>query len=313
MNNHTGIVADIGGTNARFAWIKRGETTLNNTIVFPAADYPHLEDAIRAYMLETAIEGVEKICLAVAGPAGEDIVDLPNNHWRFSCAALEAGLDIPLSVINDFTAQAFCLDCLDENELCWVGEPRPRGGDIRTVVGPGTGLGVAIRMPSGDIVPSEGGHVAFAPTNDHEMALLKVLMTRYDRVSVERLLSGQGLSNLYWANARIKDEERELSPPEIVAGAGVDDPLCLQTIDDFFNILASVTGDFALMSWSVDGVYLSGGILPRVWNLFDVEKFRTRFEAKGRFREFCASTPIALIQAEQPGLLGCAAALNANW
>ncbi len=303
------IVADIGGTNARFAMVAEDDA-LQELQIFPCADYPHLEDAIRSYMQIAAVADVSGICLAIAGPAEGDYVDLPNNHWQFRPSELQASLGVPLKVINDFTAQALCLDLLSERQFHWLGQPRPKGGQIRAVVGPGTGLGVAAILPGGDIIPSEGGHVAFAPSNDHELALLRVLWQRHGRVSVERLLSGQGLQNLYWANAQLLGEEREMSPQNISAGAAAGDALCNKAVEDFCDILASATGDVALMFWAADGLYLSGGILPKIWEFVEPERFRKRFEDKGRFREFCESLPIALVGAEQPGLLGCFAALK---
>ena len=310
MTNGIAIVADIGGTNARFAWVNQGETVLQDIIVFPSAGYPHLEGAIRTYIKQTAVNDVNKICLAVAGPVTQDKVDLPNNHWAFSCTELEASLDIQLQVINDFTAQALCLDDLNVSELFWVDDKRPQGDRIKSVIGPGTGLGVAISTQQGEIIPSEAGHTTFAPSNKHELELLKVLWSRYPRVSVERLLSGPGLSSLYWSNAQLHGEDRELNAPEVVAGANAGDALCIKAIEDFFLILASVAGDLALTAWSEDGVYFSGGILPRILNFLNPDSFRNRFADKGRFREFCLAVPLAVIQADQPGLRGCAMALK---
>jgi len=194
--------------------------------------------------------------------------------------------------------------------LQWLGTPRPSGGRVKAVVGPGTGLGVSAMMPSGYILPSEAGHVAFAPVDDHEAGLLKVLWERYHRVSAERVLSGPGLANLYWANCRLDGHCRELPAPEVTAGAQANDPYCLRAVTDFHAILASFAGDVALMTGAADGVYLSGGILPRILDLLDQEMFRERFEDKGRFREFNNTVPLAIVRAEHPGLRGCVQALK---
>jgi len=179
-------------------------------------------------------------------------------------------------------------------------------------MGPGTGLGVSAMMTSGDILPSEAGHVAFAPVDDHEAELLKVLWQRYHRVSVERVLSGMGLANLYWANCRLDGHERELPAPEVTAGAQAGDQYCLRAVKDFYAILASMAGDVALMMGATDGVYLSGGILPRVLDFLDEDSFRQRFQDKGRFRDFNAALPLAIVRTEHPGLLGCVQALRAG-
>lgn len=304
------IVADIGGTNARFAYVEGDSKDLRGIEVFPCASFTFLIDAIRAYMERGHVGWVDSICLAVAGPVDSDWIDLPNNHWAFSQRELGESLQVTLTIINDFSAQVLSIDALSEAELQWLGMPRPNGVGVKAVMGPGTGLGVSAMLPSGEILPSEAGHVAFAPVNAHEADLLGVLWQRYDRVSIERVLSGTGLANLYWANCRLDGHERELRAPEITAGARAGDEYCLRAVADFYAILASMAGDVALMMGAGDGVYLSGGILPRILDFLDEDKFRARFEDKGRFREFNAQVPVAIVTAEQPGLSGCVQALN---
>ena len=310
MNNKVYIVADIGGTNARFAYVTSQSRELQGILTFPCAEFPFLADAFRSYTEQVHLHQVDRICLAVAGQVELDWVDLPNNHWAFSRSQLEEDLAVPVKIINDFTAQTLSIDMLSDAELFWIGEPRPTPGQVKAVVGPGTGLGVAAMMPKGEIVPSEAGHIAFAPTSEHEVELLKVLWHRYQRVSVERLLSGMGLANLYWANGQLQELERELTAPDIAAGAFAGEALCLKAVGDFYTILGAVAGDVALMMGASGGVYLSGGILPKIKHFLDSEAFRGRFEDKGRFREFCSSVPIALVLAEHPGLIGCVAALQ---
>jgi glucokinase len=300
------IVADIGGTNARFA-LAVGDA-LQQVRVYRCADYATPEDAIRAYLKQSGVAQVAAMCLAIAGPVSEDLIKLTNSHWRFRRAALEEALGFPVKVINDFTAQALCLDHLAADELRWLGVPRPAGGQTRAVLGPGTGLGVAALLPDGAVLASEGGHIAFAPTDPHQLQLLQTLWQRHPRISVERLLSGPGLENLYWANARLQGEEKNLTAEEI--SAAETDPLCRRAVGDFLDMLAAVAGDLALLFWSADGVYLSGGVLPRLRKFLDPQRFRQRFEDKGRFRDFCATVPIALVEAEHPGLLGCLAAMK---
>ncbi|HSG07906.1 MAG TPA: glucokinase [Longimicrobiales bacterium] len=308
------IVGDIGGTHARFA-VLGAAGCLEHLEVLDCADYPRVEDAIVAYLAEVGLQEVSELCLAVAGPVDRDQVDLPNNRWAFSRHQLELTLGAPLLVINDFTAQALSLDLLAEDEFHWLGSPRPAGACIRGVVGPGTGLGVAILMPSGEVLPSEGGHVGFAPTNNHQIDLLRALHSRFRRVSVERLASGPGLENLYWANRHLETGEREgaglrRSAREVAELAAQGDPVAMRSVADFFDVLATFAGDLALMAWAAGGVYLSGGVLRRLMPFFDPERFRARFEDKGRFTHFLETVPLAWIRAEHPGLLGCAAALT---
>jgi glucokinase len=309
------VVADFGGTNARFATVGESPRDLRDVDVSRCADHPSLAHAVEAYLQKHRIRDLAEMCIAVAGPVDKDMVQLPNNHWIFSKSQLELRLDAPLTVINDFTAQALCIDILEEEELHWIGTPRPTGPGIRTLIGPGTGLGVAVEMPSGDIIPSEAGHVGFAATSEHEIQLLRALFTRFRRVSIERLVSGPGLENIYWANRRIAQPDPEAdqvqrSPKEIAELAHGGDPMARESIEDFFDILASFAGDMALATWATGGIYLSGGVVEKLNRYLDPERFRARFQDKGRFTRFCEEVPVAWVRAEHPGLLGCAVAVR---
>ncbi len=310
MTQSVCIVADIGGTNARFAYVCSGSDELLGIEIFPCADFPSFIDAIRRYMTMGHVEVVDKICLAVAAPVESDWVDLPNNHWAFSRAELQQSLAATVIIINDFSAQVLCLDSLPDSSFQWLGSTRPKGNGIKAVIGAGTGLGISAMTPSGDILPSEGGHVAFAPNNAHEAGLLEKLWQRYDRVSIERVLSGMGLANLYWANCQLDGKTRELSAAEVTVGAYAGERHCLLAVTDFLSILAAVSGDVALMMGANDGVYLSGGILPRLLDLLDGDEFRQHFENKGRYSGLCSTIPLAIVLAETPGLIGCVAALK---
>lgn len=305
------LVADIGGTNARFALVNEG-VDLQHLRVLPCADYANVDAAIFAYLdqLGLSVAAIDAVALAIAGPVGGERIDMLNSRWKFSPKDLATQLKLPLSLTNDFTAQALCLDALAPEELCWLDNCRPGGGKIRAVIGPGTGLGVAALMPNDDVVPSEGGHVGFAPATAHQLALLQTLRERFERVSVERVVSGQGLENLYWANARLQGVTRELSAAQISAAATEGDSLALQAIADLFDILAGIAGDMALNFWAEDGVYLTGGVMQKLSEFFDPQRFREAFAAKGRLAGFCRDVPLAVITAQQPGLIGCAVALH---
>ncbi len=304
------IVADIGGTNARFAYVQAGSGELQGIDTFPCADFAFLVDAIRAYMDRDGLASPDGICLAVAGPVESDWIDLPNNHWAFSQRELAEALDCRIEIINDFSAQVLSLEALGEQDLHWLGSPRPGGAGVKAILGPGTGLGVSAMLSSGEIVPSEAGHIGFSPVDAHGVALLSVMWDRYHRVSIERLLSGSGLANLYWANCRLDGHCRELPAPEVTAGAMAGDEYCLRAVRDFLDILASTAGDVALMMGANAGVYLSGGILPRMLQFLDEDQFRQRFEDKGRFRAFTESLPLAVVSAPYPGLMGSVQALR---
>ncbi len=306
------VVADIGGTHARFATIGAEPQQLVGIECLQCSDYGTLEEAVVDYTKLRGIGKLEKLGLAVAGPVDRDLVDLPNNPWRFSRSELARALDTNVDVVNDFAAQAGCLDALRPSDVTWLGAPRPRRKGVRAVLGPGTGLGVAVLMPDGDLLPSEGGHVAFAPTNPHEIELLRHLMSRFGRVSAERLLSGPGLENLYWANQQIDgvgSDVARMPAPEINRRAREGEPLALRAVEDFFDALAGYAGDVALFAWSTGGVYLSGGVLRKLSAFLDPDRFRARFQDKGRFAPFFGRMPVGWINHPYPGLLGCAALL----
>ncbi len=310
MQRSSYIVADIGGTNARFARVSSANGPLENLQVFPCADFPFLLEAIETYINGWCDGPITEICLAVAGPVDTEVIDLPNNHWTFNRNDLESSLGIPITIINDFSAQVLSIGSLDKSELRWLGPAQPAGTGVTAVIGPGTGLGVSALMPSGDILPSEAGHIGFAPVDQHQSDLLDVLRKRYRRVSAERVLSGPGLANLYWANCHLQGQCKELPAAEVSAGARAQDPLCRKAVDDFLAILAAFAGDVALMTGANQGVYLSGGILPRMLDFLDEESFLSQFRAKGRFHDFNAAIPLAIVLAEQPGLRGCAQAVE---
>ncbi len=308
------VLGDIGGTHARFAVCGATAHDLHDIRILRCEDYADPGAAIDEFVRLSEIEPIGRFCLAVAGPVDQDWIDLPNNHWSFSRSELGSRFGVGVEVINDFTAQAMCIDALEADDLTWFGPPRPVQGGIRTILGPGTGLGIAFHTPDGTIIPSEGGHVGFAPVNEHEIELMRRLLPRFRRVSVERLLSGPGLENIYRANREIFGQSPEVEPEECSASeisrrAADGDALALRSIQDFLDILATFAGDVALFTWSTGGLYLSGGVLRKLAPFVDVERFRARFSDKGRFTRFCEKTAVAWITHETPGLLGCAATM----
>lgn len=305
------IVADIGGTNARFAWLQAGGTALQDIRQLLCADHAQPLDAIRHYLASLSAHGaITRICLAVAGPIETDWIDLPNNHWAFSRSELEQQLGCSVAVINDFSAQLLSVPGLQENEVEWLGPARPQPGLVIAALGPGTGLGVAGLTVGGEIIPSEGGHLAFAPVDAHEIALLQQLWQQYPRVSVERILSGPGLAALYHCNAALARHSGDLTAEQISAGARNGDALCRQSIHDFIAILGSVAGEVAIALGARGGVWLAGGILPKLEGLYDKALLRERFNAKGRFTQYCSDIPLALLHADHTGLRGCVHALR---
>lgn len=313
------VLADIGGTNARFAWVSPGSAHLQCVERVACADFVHFEDALEAYLERLRTEHAPKpvsACFAVAASVHEDLVRMTNSPWQFSQRALAAQLGFPVHVLNDFSAQAWCLPLLapglppelgaDSVQWWQAGGPRADVPVASTIVGPGTGFGAATMSARGDVLESEPGHVSFAPVTLHEVALLKQLWQRYPRVSVEHLLSGPGLANLYWANSRLQGGEKELPAPGIVEGALKGDVLCVQSVSDFTGILGSVCGDIALSMGSLGGMFLSGAMLEKMDPVFNKALFMARFLDKGPFQDWCTQVPVARLSLPYPGLTGCA-------
>lgn len=306
------LLADIGGTWARFALLGSHPRELRRIRRFRCAELPSLEAAVGAYLGGTA---VSRVCLALPGPVDQDEIALANNPWTFSRSALEASLGVPLTLLNDFAAQAHASELLTPEELHFAGSPRPDPRGVRVVLGPGTGLGVALLLPGGQVLASEAGHLGFSPASEHELDLLRVLLGRFPRISVERLVSGPGLANLYDANLLLvgSDGASSLDPldpttPAAIAGLAAEGhTVARQAVDDFFNILAAFAGDLALALWARGGVYISGAVVRKLGAFLDEDRFRARFEAKGRFEGFCRQVALGWMQVEEPGLLGCAA------
>jgi glucokinase len=318
-----GLVADIGGTNARFGWADAEGGPVRHVVTLPVAAHASLALAIRAYLAQVAPQlpaserRPRRAVLAVAGAVGGDEVGMTNSPWRFSRHQLgaELGLDA-VQVLNDFEALALSLPGLAASQLRAVGPALalPPSGTL-AVIGPGTGLGVAGVLQLGRqwrALPGEGGHVTLAAADEFEAALLAQVRRRHDHVSAERLLSGTGLPELHGAVAAVRGRPAApLDSAAIVARglAGGDDD-CTTTLDVFCALLGSLAGNVALTLGARGGVYIGGGIVPRLGERFFASRFRERFEAKGRFRSYLQTIPTALITDTLAALSGAALALR---
>jgi glucokinase len=247
MANETLLIGDIGGTNARFAIADPERPGFSDAMTLQCADYPSADDAIRHYLDELSADSPGVICLAAAGPVVENVVQVTNNHWTLDAADIAADFNIEaVRLLNDFEALAYSIPHLQVEDSLAVGlpehKPLPADNFNVAIVGPGTGLGAAGLMKRGaTIVPivGEGGHVDFAPKSQVQIEILGALRSKFDRVSVERLLSGSGLENIYWALTRIHGEQRtQLSAKDVFAHGGEgDDPRAAEAIHMFFEIL----------------------------------------------------------------------------
>lgn len=309
------LVGDVGGTNCRFALVDTGANrrVLIDPRSFVRADFDSLEDAIDHYLGAAPTRPSDAV-IAVAGPVSAGSVRLTNGRWTISESGVASrGFD-QVRLINDFEALALSVNALCPDDLGDIGGPAE--GQVRgtvAVLGAGTGLGVGalVRDSQGEAVAvSEGGHIAFAPTDDLEIEFLRQLTGRFGRVSLERVLSGPGLVNLYEALAELKGvEPLPLQPEDVVERATAGrDPLCAEALERFCRIYGAAAGDFALAYGATGGVYLGGGIAPRIIDVLRSSSFRAAFEAKGRFTSYCAAIPTKVILHRHAALLGAAVA-----
>ncbi len=315
MTAPIGLVADIGGTNVRFALVG-ADGTMSAVANLRCADYPGPAEAARAYLQRAGAAMPPRAAFCVASPVNGDVVSMTNSPWCFSTSGVAETLGVVhLDVVNDFTAVALCLPHLGPEDSRPVGGGTPQPDGTIGVLGPGTGLGVAGLVPARDAwvpIPGEGGHVTMAAANDHEARVLATLRERFGHVSAERVLSGPGLVNLYTALCRLNGRDaQDLAPDQITDGALEGTcPMCRAALDLFFAMLGTVAGDLALTLGARGGIYIAGGILPDMPDAFAASDFRARFEDKGRFRGYMAGVPARLILHPYPAFLGLAGLLH---
>lgn len=314
-NEHPALVADIGGTHVRFGIAADG--TIRGAATQRCADYPSLTAAARAYLKASGESPPAQAALAVAAPVQGDTIRMTNHLWTFTTADLRRELELDrLEVLNDFAALALAVPALSGEDLEIIRPGTAVAAAPRAVLGPGTGLGVAALLPDGNgwtALTTEGGHRDLAAQSEREWQIVRHLSERFDHVSAERVLSGPGLVNLYEAISRLADDEpQSLTPAAVVAGARTrSSPACVEATKLFSGWLGAVASDLVLTLGAFGGVYLGGGILPKMGEVFDVDRFCERFLAKGRFREYLRPIPIAIIVRPNATLLGAARALAA--
>jgi glucokinase len=309
------LVADVGGTNARFGWVEDVRRGVEHIRQLPVAAHAGPAEAAQAYL--AGLPGQPRpqhAAMAVATAVRGDEIDLTNSHWRFSRSALQAQLGLrSLQMLNDFEALALSLPRLKATQMRAHGAMPVACGTL-AVVGPGTGLGVGgvVETSRGWVaLPGEGGHATLAPADDFESALLQHVRGRYSHVSAERLLSGIGLPVLHDAVCAVLGQPEPGLAAELIVERGLaGDALCSRTLDSFCALLGGFCGNVALTLGARGGVYIGGGIVPRLGERFFQSQFRTRFEAKGRFQEYLKAIPTALITDTLAALAGAALAIE---
>lgn len=314
------LVADIGGTNARFALFDPAMPgpELLSARSLANADFGSLQHAVEHYLTEVGARPA-RAAIAVACPVAGDEIRLTNRAWSFSRNELRKTLGLDqLEIINDFGAVAWAVPLLRPQDRVTLHGPAdgPMRGPV-SVLGPGTGLGVGLLVgePAGGwhVVETEGGHVSFAALGDEEQAVARWVAARHGRCSTERLLSGIGLSYLDAAltGKPFSLDEASLRPPAQIVDAALEghDLVARRTLARFCAILGSVAGDIALIH-GARSVVIAGGIVPRFVPFLRSSAFRERFLAKGRFAAHLESLPIHVVTHPSPGLLGAAVALS---
>lgn len=311
----TAILADIGGTNARFARLRDGRISARRQL--RVADYPNLNAALRAYLASGDIGPAPRhMAVAAAGPVAGGKVRLTNSTWRISADALCATFRLKdVVLVNDFAAVAWAVPHLAAAHTVTIGRGRGVPETPVAILGPGTGLGVAGLVPGPDgpqVLVTEGGHVTMAPSDARESAILEHLRGRFGHVSAERVLSGEGLVNLYQAIAALDDRPIEaLGPAQITEKAVAEScRTCAAALTTFCAMLGTMAGNLALTLGARGGVYLAGGVVPRFIPYLAASAFRDRFESKGRFRAYLTAVPVRVIVHPDPAFLGLRALLQ---
>jgi glucokinase len=308
------LLADVGGTNARFA-LEPAPGSITQIRVYPCADYPSLTEAVQAYLKDMKLARVSHAAIAIANPVDGDEISMTNHHWSFSIEATRRALNFDtLLVVNDFTALAMALPGLGDQQRVQVGPGTARQNSVIGLMGPGTGLGVSGLIPADDrwiALGSEGGHTSFAPQDEREDLVLQFARKKFGHVSFERVCAGPGLELIYRALAA-RDKKRvpaELDPAMVTERAHAGDALALEAVECFCGILGSFAGNLAVTLGALGGIYIGGGVPLKLGPLFEQSPFRARFEAKGRFETYLGHIPTYLITAEYPAFLGVSAIL----
>lgn len=306
------LLADIGGTHARFAVLSGSELGLVRSL--DVETHPKIQDAIRHFLADDgSTASIDEAIFAVAGPVVSDRCALTNSTWVAEVPELrrEFGFNV-VHLVNDHEAASWSLPHLAPSDTLLVGSGTGVHGTPMALLGPGTGLGMACYVPGptgGRVVVSEGGHMTLAATTDREADLIGILRRQFPHVSAERVLSGPGLVNLYQAIASLDQIRIQPRTPAEVTRAALDKTCdtCRKALDAFVAFLGSVAGDVALLFGARGGVFIGGGIVPHIAHCLAATNLRQRFEAKGRFQPYLATIPLRIVLRRDTAFLGLTA------
>lgn len=313
------LLADIGGTFARFT-IETAPGSFEHAASLPCADHADFHAAVSAYIgaLPAGTARIVHAAIAIANPVEGDEVRMTNYPWQFSIEQMRQRLGFEtLVVVNDFTALAMALPRLTPEQRRQVGGGAPREQSVVGLLGSGSGLGVSGLIPAAGgwiALGAEGGHASFAPRDEREIDILRFALGRFAHVSFERLLSGPGLALIHDAlRDRAGLASEGLAAPEITRRAlDESDAVCLETLDAFCAMLGTAAANLAVTLGALGGIYIGGGIVPRLGEYFDRSRFRARFEDKGRFSDYVRPIPTYVVTAEHATFVGASAILAAQ-
>jgi len=313
----TRLLVDLGGTNTRCALQVPGGTpgwiraTRNG-------EFPDLTAVLMDYLAGAPADlRPRAAAIAVAAPVRGDRVEMTNLGWSFSASERSRALGVDeLKAVNDFTAIAMSLPFLDPDSLLQIGSGAPEAGHAMAVLGPGTGLGVSGLLPAPGgwaAISGEGGHVTLAAADDLEARVIALVRRQHGHVSAERLVSGFGLGNLYMALGSLAGTPvQTIEPEDVSARADAGDDIAREALGHFFSFLGITAGNLALTLGALGGVYIAGGIVPRLRDALLASRFRERFESKGRYREYLGRIPTYLVTEPVPAFRGLAAILDGH-
>ncbi len=316
------LVADVGGTHTRFGIAECRAGTrplLSNRLDLDTQQFPGFAEALTRYASQTgSVDLPRAAAVAAAGPVIDGRVNLTNSPWSICESELRELGFAKVTLINDFAALAHSIETLVPDDVRSIG-PELHGAELSpiSIIGAGTGFGVACLVRHGtQAIPliTEGGHIAFAPSNDEQVRILQKLRLRFKRVSVERILSGAGLENLYRIQQQFAGcEDAVLSAAELTAQAMQGEPHCWKTVSLFCSIYGAVAGDIALAHGARGGVIVAGGIAQKIEPLLLASAFRKHFENKGRLSHYVKSIPTKLLIDPDAALRGAARAAVETW
>lgn len=316
------IVADIGGTNARFAVITDYDVNTNQFSIsyqatFPSAQFQSFEAALHCYLEQLTIDTPKRACLAVAGPIKANQVYLTNLGWHFNSQELKDSMRFDeLSVINDFAAFAYAAPYLDPEQNIIIKSGQAEQTANIAVMGPGTGFGAACLVRDADgcaVMSCEAGHISLASVTDLDQALIDEMRTELKHVSIEDVFSGRGLARLYRTLAKVRGVTPQNLTAAQVSEMADECDICDATLNHFCDWIGSVSGDLALTFGALGGVFIGGGILPRMSDRLLSSRFVERFTEKGLMSQYAGQIPVTLVVQDNIPLIGAAACIHERY